>query len=107
MTSWRKRAYSAFGLQPGSYSYSEGKKFLFRDMVDWAREALRDDDVRRIQDICDYVAWADCQHSDELDSVVALAFFKPVFDDEHLFLQLKEFLPAPLVAKMREILGPV
>lgn len=101
MAVWRKKAYSTFGLPAGSYSYAEGKKFLFRDLAQWAREAIRENDVARVQQICDYVVWADAQRTESLDAVIDLAFFAPLFEDEQLTNELSQFLPSDLLARMQ------
>ena len=104
MAVWRTRACSTFGLEPGSYSYTERKRILFADLVECARQALRDGDDPRLRKIIEYVSWAAAQKSDDLDSVVDLAFFLRVFRDASLCEQLKPFLPAELFAEKWKLL---
>lgn len=104
MVVWRTKAYSTFDLTPGSYSYAAGKLGLFGDMVEWARVAVDIDDKVQIRKIVDYVVWAAGQNSDELASVVDLAFFLPIFRDAHLSAQLMPHFPLELVAEKRRIL---
>ena len=84
MAVWRTKAYSLFNLRPGAYSYAEGKRDLFFDMVKWSRAALEVGDSVRLRHIVVYVVWASAQSSDDLASVVDLAFFLPVFRDAQL-----------------------
>ena len=99
MSEWRKKAYSTFGFSPGEYSYADGKRYLFADLVERARGALRNDDVEELDRIVEYVVWAAQQRSDQLASVVDLAFFLPVFRDPDLCPQLKARFPEQLVAE--------
>lgn len=100
MAAWRTRAYDTFGIRPGSYSFREGKRDLFRDLVDWSRKAIQANDVDQIRKICDYVSWADSLHNDELDSVIDIAFFLQVFEDRELRSALEPFFSPDLITRM-------
>lgn len=52
--------------------------------------ALQEDNAESLKKIIDYVSWAAAQDSDDLASVVDLAFFLPVFRDASLSSQLRE-----------------
>lgn len=104
MAVWRTKAYLTFDVTPGSYSYAVGKLGLMTDMVEWVRAAVDDGDNVQIRKIVDYVVWAAGQNSDELASVVDLAFFLPIFRDTPLSAQLMPHFPPELVAEKRRIL---
>jgi hypothetical protein len=104
MAVWRTKACSTFGFHPGEHSYAEGKRGLFADLVERARWAIRDDDIEEISRIVEYVSWAAEQNSDELASVVDLAFFLPVFRDNELSSQFTSYFSAQLVAEKWELL---
>jgi hypothetical protein len=97
MAVWRTKAYSLFGLKPGDYSYRHGKTILFADLVEDARSAIRDEDDALLNRIVEYVTWAAAQKSEELASVVDLAFFLRVFADPVLFHQLRPHFPSELI----------
>ena len=96
MAVWRTKAYSLFGLKPGAYSGADGKRYLFRDLVEQSRTAIREEDEDLLHRIVTYVTWAAEQNSDELTSSVDLAFFKQLFDDAELCAQLRRYFPEPL-----------
>jgi hypothetical protein len=104
MATWRTKAYSMFRLRTGEYSHADGKRSLFADLVERARRAIRDQDEQEIRRVVEYVRWAAEQNSEELASVVDLAFFLPVFRDASLRFQLMPYFPEQLVAKKWQLL---
>jgi hypothetical protein len=104
MAIWRTKAYSVFGLKQGDYSYKSGMRDLFADLVSWARSANRDNNHELLGKIVAYVTWAARQNSDELVSVVDLAFFMPVFRDSALSSQLQQHFSQDLFAEKRQLL---
>lgn len=104
MAVWRTKAYSTFQLKPGAYSFADGKRDLFADMVEWARKAIREGNQLRLRQIAGYVTWAAGRKSDCLDSVVDLAFFLPVFRDAALREELRLYMPVELLAEKWKLL---
>lgn len=104
MAVWRTKAYELFKLRPGAYSFAHGKRDLFADLVDLARESVRDGNTQTLDLIIEYVTWAATQKSDDLASVVDLAFFLPVFRDPLLCARLKRHVPESLFAEKWELL---
>lgn len=84
MAVWRTKACELFGFNPAEYSFAHGKKELFADLIQFARDAGCAQDEAVLNRISDYVTWASRQKSEELASVVDLAFFLPVFRDPTL-----------------------
>jgi hypothetical protein len=99
MAVWRTKAYAAFGLKPGDYSYGSGRLQLFGDMVEWSRRALAEGNGKLLDQIAEYVTWAAGQDSAVLDSAVDLGFFLPVFRDVALCSALKDRFPQTLFAE--------
>lgn len=106
MAVWRTKAYELFNLKAGDYSFREGKRVLFADLVDWARAAVLDDNKEMLRRIAAYVTWANQQNSDDLASVVDLAFFKRLFRDDELCARLKPYFPEHFVDEKRHLLSP-
>lgn len=104
MAVWRTKACSLFGFKPGDYSFKQGKVDLFADLVAMADKAIRDGNEPLVARIIEYVTWAEAQDSDELDSVVDLAFFLPVFRDPWLSGQLQSRIPQQLFSKKWRLL---
>ena len=104
MAVWRTKAYELFNLRAGDYSFREGKRVLFADLVDWARTAVLDDNKEMLRRIAAYITWATQQNSDDLASVVDLPFFKYVFEDDELCTHLKPYFPEHLFDEKRHIL---
>jgi hypothetical protein len=104
MAVWRTKAYALFDLKPGAYSHRSGKGILFADLVEYARGALRDEDEAFLHRIVEYVTWAAGQESEELASVVDLAFFLRVFSDPVLFGQLRPHFPNELIESKWQLL---
>lgn len=105
MAVWRTRAYEAFGFEPGSYSYAQGKVELLSDLLCLARRGLRDGDDALLARILAYVQWADAQTGgDGLASAVDLAFFLPAFRDPEVCALLMSRLPQKLVSEKWRVL---
>jgi hypothetical protein len=104
MAVWRTKAYELFDLKHGAFSFGHGKIELFADLVERARQALRDNDDVSLKRVVEYVTWAAAQKSDHLASGVELAFFLPVFRDPPLYAQLKKHFSAQLLEQKWQLL---
>ena len=102
MAAWRTKAYTMFQLNPGDYSYREGKRGLFTNLVDWARQAIDEKNSIQLNKIVEYVIWAEQQNSYELNSSIDLCFFLPVLKDTTLSESILQHFPAELIARVQD-----